>query len=108
MAIRPAWAYCRAHEDLGDVMDQQLGILLVICLAGGLIAGAIAHNKNPQTSVFVTFFFFGAVFPLIGIIVAALTKGPAPVPQPPGWYQDPWGQAAWRWYDGYQWTWQTG
>jgi membrane protease YdiL (CAAX protease family) len=23
---------------------------------------------------------------------------------PPGWYPDPWGVAAWRWWDGWQWT----
>lgn len=26
---------------------------------------------------------------------------------PGGWYEDPWGQAAWRWYDGAQWTGHT-
>jgi uncharacterized protein len=25
----------------------------------------------------------------------------------PGWYADPWGRSAWRWWDGYSWTWIT-
>jgi membrane protease YdiL (CAAX protease family) len=28
----------------------------------------------------------------------------APPAVPPGWYPDPWGVAAWRWWDGWQWT----
>jgi membrane protease YdiL (CAAX protease family) len=32
----------------------------------------------------------------------------APLQAPvPGWYPDPWGRAAWRWWDGYAWTWIT-
>lgn len=46
---------------------------------------------------------------------AAPVPAPAPTPQPvpsasaaPGWYQDPQGQAQWRWYDGERWTEHTG
>jgi membrane protease YdiL (CAAX protease family) len=28
----------------------------------------------------------------------------APPAVPPGWYPDPWGAAAWRWWGGWQWT----
>ena len=29
---------------------------------------------------------------------------PPPTGAPAGWYEDPWHQAAWRWYDGHVWT----
>lgn len=32
---------------------------------------------------------------------------PPPVGAPANWYEDPWKQAAWRWYDGHMWTGHT-
>jgi hypothetical protein len=55
-----------------------IGIFAVVMLLGGLIAGMIAYNKTSTTSTFVAFFILGALFPLIGIIVAVLSKPSAP------------------------------
>jgi hypothetical protein len=55
-----------------------IGIFAVVMLFGGLIAGMIAYSKTPTNGTFVAFFILGALFPLIGIIVAALTKPAAP------------------------------
>lgn len=86
-----------------------LGVVAVVALFGGIIAGSIAYSKAPTTGTFVGYFILGACFPLIGIVIAALSKGPqqAPPPvalQPAGWYPDPHRQAAVRWWDGSQWT----
>lgn len=45
-----------------------LGVMLLIMLAGAGIAGAIASSKNQSVAAFAV---FGALFPLIGILVAA-------------------------------------
>jgi Protein of unknown function (DUF2510) len=82
------------------------GIFIVIALAGGFIAGAIAYSRLGTYGSFIGYFLFGALFPLVGIVVACLVRRPVPPPQPPGWYTDPWGQDAYRWWDGTQWTWQ--
>lgn len=43
--------------------------------------------------------------------IPAATAAPVtevvPVVQPPGWHPDPWGQAAWRWWDGSAWSHHT-
>jgi hypothetical protein len=77
-----------------------IGIVLTVSLLGGLIAGMIAYNKNRTNGTFVVFFILGAMFPLIGIIIAALSKGP----QQGSWQPDPWGVAGLRWHDGSSWT----
>lgn len=51
-----------------------IGIIAVVLLAGGLIAGAIAYSKTQSTSAFFAYFVLGALFPLIGIIIAAASK----------------------------------
>lgn len=55
-----------------------IGIIAVIMLTGGVIAGAIGYSKTQQTSSFVAFFVLGALFPLIGIIIAAVSGQGAP------------------------------
>src|SRR5262245_37850584 len=35
-----------------------------------------------------------------------MTLAPPSVP-PPGWYEDPWRHAAFRWWDGRAWSWQV-
>lgn len=81
-----------------------IGILAVIMVFGGIVAGAIGYSKHPSTGTFVAFFIFGALFPLIGILVAAFSKGPPKSVQPAGWYPDPWRQGEYRWFDGSDWT----
>jgi small basic protein len=49
-------------------------VIAVIALLFGFIAGMVAYSKIPKTSVFVVFFIFGAMFPVLGIIIAALVK----------------------------------
>lgn len=84
---------------------MSLGVIVLVMFAGGLIAGLIGYSRVGGVGTFIGLFIFGALLPLIGIIVACLVK-PKPT-QLAGWYADPWTQAAWRWWDGYQWTWQT-
>lgn len=55
-----------------------IGIIAMVMLTGGLIAGAIAYSKTQQTSSFVAFFILGSLFPLIGIIIAAVSGRAAP------------------------------
>jgi len=55
-----------------------VGIIAVVMLTGGVIAGAIAYSKTPATSTFVVFFVLGALFPLIGIVIAAASSRAAP------------------------------
>lgn len=57
---------------------SMLGIIFAVALVGGLVAGAVAYNKNPRGSTFVAFFVIGALFPLIGIVIAAVSKPAAP------------------------------
>lgn len=82
-----------------------IAVVATVMIVGGLIAGMIAYSKNRHNSTFVAFFVLGALFPLIGIIVAALTKGPQAVP--PSWQPDPWQQATYRWWDGTGWSGHT-
>jgi hypothetical protein len=50
-------------------------------------------------------FLIGAVLLIVGIVRSR--RQPAVV-TPPGWYQDPHAQGAWRWWDGKAWTDRTG
>lgn len=85
-------------------MDQ-LDLTLWVCIIGGVIAAAIAYTKVPTAGTATIYFIFGALIPIVGIVFAVLMKPtPQPMPPPPGWYPDPWGQAAYRWFDGCQWT----
>jgi hypothetical protein len=80
-------------------MDSSvLGGLLIIAVAGAVIASAIAYHRSHCTGLAVSFFVLGALFPLIGIILALFVKPLG------GWYPDPWQQAGWRWWDGKAWT----
>jgi uncharacterized protein DUF2510 len=79
-----------------------LGVIAVVLLLGGLLAGMIAYSKNRTTGTFVAFFILGALFPLLGIVIAALTKGPDVAPA--AWHPDPYRQADLRWWDGNAWT----
>lgn len=89
-------------------MNSTLGVLAVVALFGGFIAGSIGYTKNRSTSTFVVFFIFGALLPLLGIVIAALSKGPDSRPvssgPPAGWYSDPHGVTGRRWWDGRVWT----
>jgi hypothetical protein len=85
-----------------------LAVIVMVPLLGGLIAGMIGYSKTQQNSTFVGFFFLGALIPVLGIVIALLSKpaGPVPVPPgstPPGWYPNPNGHGL-RWWDGRQWT----
>ena len=50
-------------------------------------------------------FLVGVVLLIVGIV---RSRKPRTVVTPPGWYQDPQAQAAWRWWDGNAWTDRTG
>jgi hypothetical protein len=90
-------------------VDGQLGGLLTVAFIGGIIAAAIAYSRSgQQRSYWVAFWILGFLLPVVGIVLACLVKRPVPAPQPPGWYPDPWRQAASRYYDGAQWTYHTG
>jgi uncharacterized membrane protein YeaQ/YmgE (transglycosylase-associated protein family) len=83
------------------------GVAIVVALVCGMISASIAGKKGLSAG---GYFFLGFILGVIGIIIAAVAQ-PAfrasPPPSPPGWYPDPWQQAWFRWYDGYQWSWQT-
>jgi hypothetical protein len=82
-------------------------IIIMIAATSGIIAGAVAYAKVPETRTFIAYFVFGTVAPLLGILFAAMIQPAPQAPQPPGWYTDPWEQAALRYWDGQQWTWHT-
>lgn len=89
-------------------MDSTIGAIVTVAVIGGLAAGLIASSRlGGGAGTFLGFFFFGACLPLIGIIVACVMRPPVLPPDPPGWYADPWQPSQWRYWDGYQWTWQT-
>ena len=49
----------------------------------------------------------GVVFPAAEADVHFWTRGKGPAGPAAGWYPDPWGQAATRWWDGTTWTGHT-
>lgn len=85
-------------------MNQYVLVWIAAGVIGGLIAGSIVWNKTGRGADAFGFFLIGALFPLLGIILAAFQKAP---PRPPGWYPDPWNGQMVRWYDGFQWTWHS-
>jgi hypothetical protein len=86
---------------------MNLGVILVLALLGSGICGSIAYAKLGTTNSFLTYFVLGLVFMPISFIMALMVKRPIPAPPAPGWYADPWGHAAGRFWDGAQWTGHT-
>lgn len=84
---------------------MDIGTLAVIMLVGGFLAGLIASSKGRS---FGGYFVFGALFPLIGVIVA-LAQSPDKLakmetPGTEGWHPDPTGRFDQRYHDGRRWT----
>lgn len=82
-----------------------MGALIVIVLAGGVIAGAIAQGKGLG---FWGYFFLGCLLPIVAIIIAAVSKpnvGAILTPaEDVGWHRDPTGRFEQRYFDGRAWT----
>ncbi len=84
-----------------------VGVLLVVAVIGGVIAGAIASSKGHS---FIGYFLLGFLLPVIGIIVALVQPDKAgklaqltPAGEA-GWHRDPTGRFDRRYYDGRAWT----
>lgn len=86
---------------------MDITVLIVVMAVGGVLASTIAYSKSENGGTAIMFFLFGALLPLIGVIIACLVKRPVPPPMPPGWYPDPWAPDLVRWYDGATWTHHT-
>jgi hypothetical protein len=69
-------------------------IWIVAWLLCGIWCAAIANKKGLSA---VRWAFVGIGLGLIGVLIVACKK---PVAVRSGWYNDPWGEATWRWYDG--------
>ena len=85
-------------------------IYLIVAMAlGGIISAVIANARHLRPVAF--YAVLGVLFPIVGIIVAAVVRAPgsAAIPAPPvgQWAPDPWHVATWRWWDGQQWTGHT-
>lgn len=87
------------------ISDTLLAGIFAGAVLCAFISAAIASSRGASAG---GYFFLGLVLGVIGIILAAVAPRPSYPPQPPGWYPDPWGHAQFRWWDGYQWGWQTG
>jgi hypothetical protein len=75
-------------------MTPFLAVALGAAVICGFMSAAIAQNKGlPPAGYMILGFLLG----IIGLIIAAAARPAVPVPQPPGWYADPWGRSAWRW-----------
>jgi len=74
--------------------------LSILC---GFISGMVGYSKFQTGGSFVGFFFLGMVLGLIGILITAAIKPSRPSTYA-GWYDDPWREAALRWFDGWAWT----
>lgn len=79
-------------------------VVLVLALVSGMLAGGIAYARTASPSYGIVLFVVGFILPVVGIIGAFVVSRPAPPPLAPGWYTDPWRQAAYRYHDGQQWT----
>lgn len=82
-----------------------MGVLIVIAVAGGLIAGGIAQSKGHS---FGGYFILGFLLPLVGILVAAVARPNRGALLTPadgiGWHRDPTGRFDVRYFDGQTWT----
>ncbi len=86
-------------SDIGFAALAGLGVAVGIIM---LIAGIVrrSHDRPPPEV---------AKAPVAAPYAPTFTGGGGPpAPTTPGWYPDPWRQAAWRYHDGQQWTGHTG
>lgn len=84
--------------------QQLIAIGCVVAVFCAVASGMIAQSKGQPAAGYV---LLGLFLGVIGLLLALVSPRSIPEPQPPGWYPDPWGSAQWRWWDGYQWAWQT-
>lgn len=85
---------------------MSLEALIVVAVAGGLIAGAIADSKGQS---FGGYFVIGLILPILGILLALVAQPSrlgklTPAQGGRGWWPDPTGRFEHRWFDGRQWT----
>lgn len=83
---------------------MDIGAVLVIALLIAFVPAFIAYSRQPARSTFISFYIFSLIIWPLAFVCALLIKRTPPVPIAPGWYADPWGQAAGRYHDGAQWT----
>ena len=75
--------------------------ILIVWGVCALIGAAIGSSKGQGGLGF----FLGLVLGIIGVIIIAVIKPPAPEPQQAGgWWPDPYGKHQHRYYDGRAWT----
>lgn len=55
-----------------------IGVLVIIMLTGGVLAGLIAANRGVSSPG--AYFFIGLLLPLIGVVVACVAKPEVHVP----------------------------
>jgi hypothetical protein len=88
-----------------------IGVLVVIWLAFGLVAGMIGAGRKIGLG---GGFFFGVLLGPLGVLIAAMSPGPSVLdrvearPSEAGWHPDPLGRFDSRWYDGKAWTQHVG
>lgn len=88
----------------GNIAGIWVAIIVLDVLVFGMACAGIARSKGHSSG---GWFVIGALLGVIGLVLALIIQPVSYPPQPPGWYADPWQPTGWRWWDGYQWTWQT-